>query len=82
MNDSPSPAIEYGVIIFLVAAIFLTVAAGITFWLWMLFDCLKYELPGSSQKIVWTIFIIVFGVFGAFAYNVSRRKQRIKELGR
>lgn len=52
------------------------------FWLWNLNDCLTNELPGSREKVSWTIVILVFGLFGAMVYNVSRRKQRIKELGK
>jgi hypothetical protein len=49
--------------------------------LWMLVDCISKERSGSTEQVVWTILIIVFGILGAFAYNVSRRKQRIRELG-
>jgi len=52
------------------------------FWIWMLRDCLINELPGSRKKRAWAIFIAVFWVFGAFTYNVGRRKTRMKELGR
>jgi drug/metabolite transporter (DMT)-like permease len=52
------------------------------FWIWMLSDCIKNELPGSRQRLAWAIFIGVFGVFGAFCYNIGRRKSRIRELGR
>jgi Phospholipase_D-nuclease N-terminal len=52
------------------------------FWLWMLIDCIRNELPGSRKKLAWGVFIAVFGVFGAFCYNVGRRKSRIRELGR
>jgi hypothetical protein len=82
MNTQPDPATELGVIIFLSVAIFLTVAATTAFWLWMLFDCLKNEAPGSSQKTAWALVIFFFGIFGAFVYNVGRRKKRIAELGR
>jgi len=52
------------------------------FWIWMLTDCIKNELPGTRLKVAWTVFIVVFGVFGAFCYNVGRRNKRIQELGR
>ena len=55
---------------------------SLAFWLWMLLDCIKNELPGSRQRLAWAIFIGVFGVFGAFCYNIGRRKTRIRELGR
>jgi drug/metabolite transporter (DMT)-like permease len=55
---------------------------SIAFWIWMLWDCIKNELPGSRQRLAWVIFIGVFGVFGAFCYNIGRRKTRIRELGR
>ncbi len=54
----------------------------LAFWIWMLRDCLRNELPGSREKRTRTVFIVLFGVFGAFAYNVGRRKTRKKELGR
>jgi hypothetical protein len=57
-------------------------ALSFAFWIWMLSDCIRNELPGSRQRLAWAIFIGVFGVFGAFCYNIGRRKTRIRELGR
>jgi hypothetical protein len=53
-----------------------------SFWLWMLWDCIKNEMPGSRERLAWAIFIGIYGVFGAFCYNVGRRKKRIREIGR
>lgn len=66
----------------MIAVMFLSAALPIAFWVWMLNDCLSKELPGSREKRAWTVIIIVLGLFGALAYNVGRRKQRIRELGR
>jgi drug/metabolite transporter (DMT)-like permease len=55
---------------------------ALAFWLWMLTDCIRNELPGSRKKLAWIVFIAVFGLFGAFCYNAGRRKTRIRELGR
>lgn len=72
---------ETGIIIFLSIAIILTGLAVGAFWLWMLIDCIKHEQPNSSQQIIWIVAMVVFPLFGAFIYNVGRRKQRIREQG-
>ena len=51
-------------------------------WVWILVDCISNEAPGSSEKTTWTVIIIIFGLIGAMAYSVRRRKKRIRELGR
>ena len=52
------------------------------FWIWMLVDSLRNEPPGSTERIVWPIIILLFGGFAALVYNVSRRKQRIELYGK
>jgi hypothetical protein len=52
------------------------------FWILQLVDCIENERPGSSEKIRSTVLIAALGLFGAFAYNVGRRKKRIQDLGR
>lgn len=80
-NDQLTPG-DTGIIFFLIVAIVLTGLFTLAFWTWMLVDCIKNELPGSREKIMWVVLIVFFGLIGAFAYNVGRRKQRIRELGR
>jgi hypothetical protein len=80
-NDQLSAPGEYGLLVFIVGLMILTTGLMLAFWIWMLVDCLNNELPGSSEKIIWTLLIIVFGFFGAFIYNIGRRKQRIRQLG-
>ena len=48
------------------------------FWLWMLLDCIKNEPPGSRDKAAWIFMFLLLGIFGAFAYDISRRKKRIR----
>ena len=48
---------------------------------WMIVDCIKHE-PAGSSKTKWMVVLIVFGIFGAMAYNFSRRKPRIRQYGR
>ena len=77
VHEAPTWLVPVCFLIALTAA-----ALSITFWIWMLWDSIKNELPGSRQRLAWAIFIGVFGVFGAFCYNIGRRKTRIRELGR
>lgn len=69
---------------FVVYAVISIVAALILiFWLWTLRDCLKNEADGSREQMIWAVVIVVFfPLVGAFLYQVGRRKNRIKELGR
>lgn len=64
--------------------LFLTLLAMIPvgIWVWILMDCISNERPGSSEKTTWIVIIVVFGLIGAMAYSVGRRKKRIQELGR
>jgi predicted membrane channel-forming protein YqfA (hemolysin III family) len=41
-------------------------------WLWMLFDCLRYE----PDKVVWLLIIVFTGIVGAFIYLFARRRPR------
>jgi hypothetical protein len=75
----PAAAQNIVLVISIIGVLVATLYLG--FWLWMLVDCIRNELPGSRKKLAWTVFIAVFGVFGAFCYNVGRRKKRIRELG-
>jgi Phospholipase_D-nuclease N-terminal len=50
-------------------------------WIWMLLDCIRNELPGSTEKIKWTVFLLLFGPFAAVVYHTGRRRVRIRENG-
>jgi heme/copper-type cytochrome/quinol oxidase subunit 4 len=54
---------------------------GPVFWIAALVSCIKNESSTDNTKIVWVVLIAVFQVFGALAYFLIRRPQRIKELG-
>lgn len=66
----------------LIAMMMLIVLLYAAFWLWMLVDCILYEPSDYRYKIVWIVGLIVFGGLAAFFYNITRRKQRIREYGR
>jgi heme/copper-type cytochrome/quinol oxidase subunit 4 len=62
--------------------IFLFFLLGPIFWIAALVSCIKNESSTGNTKVVWVIIIAVFQFFGALAYFLIRRPQRIKELGR
>ena len=55
---------------------------GPIFWIAALVSCIKNESSIDNTKVVWVVLIAVFQVFGALAYFLIRRPQRIRELGR
>ena len=55
---------------------------GPIFWIAALVSCIKNESSTDNTKVVWVVLIAVFQVFGALAYFLIRRPQRIRELGR
>jgi hypothetical protein len=71
-------SVAYALIAFMMAV----TIAYVIFWVWTLVDCIRNEVPGSRQKVGWIIAIVFVGPFAAFAYNIGRRKQRKRELGR
>ncbi len=48
-------------------------------WLWMLFDCIKYE--NERDKVVWILVIVLAGVVGALIYLLARRVPRRRTSG-
>ena len=77
-TQQPNDAAVYAIIGFMMLVTLLYAA----FWIWMLVDALVNEPPGSNEKIIWPVVILLFGGFAALIYNVSRRKQRIKLYGK
>jgi hypothetical protein len=70
--------VPYGIVVFLVGIPLLYLA----FTIWMLFYAIRNEPPGSKERIIWPLLIVIFGGLPAFFYNISRRKQRIKLYGK
>lgn len=70
--------VPYSLVLFLVGIPLLYVA----FTVWMLLDALRNEPPGSKERIIWPLLIVIFGGIPASFYNITRRKQRIKIYGR
>lgn len=56
-------------IAFIIFFVLLLVFTLIVFWLWALIDCLTSRLS-VPEKIIWTILIIVFNIFGALLYVI------------
>jgi heme/copper-type cytochrome/quinol oxidase subunit 4 len=50
-------------------------------WIAALVSCIKNESSTDNTKVVWVVLIAVFQLFGALAYFLIRRPQRIRELG-
>lgn len=62
--------------------IFLPLCLGTTaFWIWMLIDCLKYEPPGSNEKLIWVLVILFGHLLGAVIYYFVRRVERLRLAG-
>jgi hypothetical protein len=81
VNEQIDPSAAIGV--FLIGGFMVLVSlAALAFWIWMLIDCIKNESDEGNKKVIWAVLIVVFGVLGAFIYNIGRRPQRIRELGR
>jgi hypothetical protein len=60
----------------------LTLLIPFAVWVVTLMDCLNHEPDGSSEKTIWVVVIILFGIFGALAYRFGRRNKRIRMYGR
>lgn len=55
--------------------VLLCVAGGLSFWLWMIVDCIQHEKdPGT--KVAWVLFIILVGLLGAPLYFFLRKVPR------
>lgn len=52
---------------------------GSVFWIWMLIDCLKYERPGSNDKIIWILIIVLLHAVGSIIYFFMRRQPRVRQ---
>lgn len=40
----------------------------LAFWIWMLVDCCTREFPGSNDKVVWILVIVLASWLGALIY--------------
>ena len=59
----------------LLAPVFL---CGFMFWVWMLVDCARFEVEGST-KIAWLLIILFVNVIGAPLYYFLRRLPRVRQ---
>jgi hypothetical protein len=57
------------------------ILVGIIFWLWALIDCITKEPSTGNDKVIWVLVILFLHVFGAIAYVLARRPERIRQLG-
>ncbi len=55
--------------------------ALITFWVWMLVDCIKNEPATGNDKVIWVVVIALVGWIGALIYLFARRPARIRQYG-
>ena len=60
--------------------IVLTVAplavALLSFWIWMLVDCLRNETEDPRERLVWVIVIVLLKLVGAAVYYFVRYRSR------
>ena len=62
-----------------IALIVLAVPLGLAvlaFWVWMLIDCLRYEGPASTDRILWLLVIVLLKLIGAALYYFMRYRGR------
>jgi hypothetical protein len=66
----------------IIGIIILITLLPVAFWIWMIIDCLKNEPAESPETTKWTMLVLLFGPIGAMIYHSTRRKKRLRELGR
>ncbi|MBT7959250.1 MAG: PLDc_N domain-containing protein [Akkermansiaceae bacterium] len=67
-------------VVVLVIAIFSLLL--ISFWIWMLIDCITKESDQGNDKVTWVIVIALLGWIGALIYLLARRPTRVRQFGR
>ncbi len=60
----------------------LIVVAFVSFWIWMLVDCLSNEPSMGNDKLIWALVILFGSGIGALVYFLVRRPQRRQLFGR
>ena len=45
---------------------------GMLFWIWMIVECARRETPGTMQKWLWLLLVILVPDFGALIYFLCR----------
>ena len=55
-------------------------ATVLSFWFWMMRDCLSNE-PSVNSKIVWMLIIVLGNWLGALLYFLLRRSRRKELIG-
>jgi hypothetical protein len=45
---------------------------GILFWIWMIIECLRREPPGTMQKALWLLLVILVPDIGSLIYFLCR----------
>ena len=55
---------------------------ALTFWVWMLVDCLKHEASEGNEKIIWVLVIVLTNWIGALIYFFVRRPERKRSQAR
>jgi putative effector of murein hydrolase LrgA (UPF0299 family) len=63
------------------AILFLFLLVPSVVWIGALVSCLKHESSANNNKVVWLLVILFLHFFGAMAYLLIRRPERIRELG-
>ena len=57
---------------------YIALALPVSFWLWMIVDCIRYE---TEQEVLWLIVVIFTFFFGARTYSSRKllhREERIR----
>ncbi|HEX6099208.1 MAG TPA: PLDc N-terminal domain-containing protein [Thermoanaerobaculia bacterium] len=61
--------------------ILLIVVGGGAFWIWMLVEAATREAPGSQDRLLWVLIVVLTQFLGAAIYFFVRRPVRRATLG-
>jgi len=50
----------------------------LSFWIWMLVDCIRHEPSTGNDRIIWVLVIVFAKVIGAAIYYFVRRPERLR----
>lgn len=80
MNSTVALKIGILPLIVLVPLIVLIGFALLSFWIWMLIDCVNNESVDDPKTTTWLALLICLPVLGALFYFLFRRRRRMSRL--
>ena len=79
LNGKSIPCSEIPTWVWILPIVFIIIfIAGLTFWIWMLVDCIRFE---EKNRIAWIVVLFLLGILGAIIYFFAgKRKRKSKNL--